>query len=140
MKILLAVDGSECSLRVVTYLTKHFREFGEKLSLTLLHVDVPFLQRVAVELGQEMVAQLHRENSEHALKTARTKLRRAQIPFEEKALVGDVAECIANFAEKGKYDMIIMGSHGRSAFSGLLMGSVTTKVMASCSVPVLVVR
>jgi len=140
MKILLAVDGSECSLRAVNYLAKHFRRFGDDLKLTLLHVDVPFLQRVVTELGQEIVAQLHKENSEHALKGARSKLKRAQIPYEEKTLVGDVGESIANLAQAGKYDMVIMGSHGRSAFSGLLMGSVTTKVIAHCSVPVLAVR
>jgi nucleotide-binding universal stress UspA family protein len=33
-----------------------------------------------------------------------------------------------------------MGSHGRGALGNLVVGSVTTKVLASCKVPVLIVR
>jgi nucleotide-binding universal stress UspA family protein len=36
--------------------------------------------------------------------------------------------------------MIVMGSHGHGALSGLVLGSVVTKVLAACKVPVLVVR
>jgi nucleotide-binding universal stress UspA family protein len=36
--------------------------------------------------------------------------------------------------------MVIMGTHGHGAFARLIMGSVTTQVLAHCSVPVLLVR
>jgi nucleotide-binding universal stress UspA family protein len=43
-------------------------------------------------------------------------------------------------AEKGKYDMLVMGSHGHGSLSNLVLGSVATKVMARCTTPVLLVR
>lgn len=43
-------------------------------------------------------------------------------------------------AESGKFDLLMMGSHGYSALGNLVMGSVATKVLAGCKVPVLLVR
>ncbi|HWS05017.1 MAG TPA: universal stress protein, partial [Burkholderiaceae bacterium] len=40
----------------------------------------------------------------------------------------------------GKFDLVIMGSHGHSALANLVMGSVATQVLAHCHVPVLLVR
>ena len=54
--------------------------------------------------------------------------------------VGSAGETIAKFADAGKYDLLMMGSHGNSALGNLVMGSVATKVLAGCGVPVLLVR
>jgi nucleotide-binding universal stress UspA family protein len=56
------------------------------------------------------------------------------------AKVGSAGELIAKTAESGKFDMVIMGSHGHSAMGNLVMGSVATQVLAHCKVPVLLVR
>ena len=40
----------------------------------------------------------------------------------------------------GKFDLLIMGSHGHGALATLVMGSVTTHVLANSKVPVLLVR
>ena len=54
--------------------------------------------------------------------------------------VGQAGELIAKFADAGKYDLLVMGSHGHGALGNLVMGSVATKVLANCGVPVLLVR
>jgi nucleotide-binding universal stress UspA family protein len=54
--------------------------------------------------------------------------------------VGHAGETIAKAAESGKFDMLIMGSHGHGALGNLVMGSVATQVLAKCDVPVLLVR
>jgi nucleotide-binding universal stress UspA family protein len=51
-----------------------------------------------------------------------------------------VAEQIKAYVEKHDVDMVVMGSHGHGAFKKLVLGSVTTKVLAISKVPVLVVR
>ena len=43
-------------------------------------------------------------------------------------------------AESGKYDLIVMGTHGHGSLGKLVMGSVSTQVLANCQVPVLLVR
>ncbi len=47
---------------------------------------------------------------------------------------------IIKAAKARKCDMIFMASHGRSGFSKLLLGSETSKVLAQCTLPVLVYR
>ena len=54
--------------------------------------------------------------------------------------VGHAGEQIAKLAESGKFDLVVMGSHGHSALGNLVMGSVATNVLAHCKVPVLLVR
>jgi len=50
------------------------------------------------------------------------------------------ADAIVKAAKKYKCDGIVMGSHGRGRISGLFLGSVTQKVLASSKIPVVVVR
>ena len=47
---------------------------------------------------------------------------------------------IAKVAESGKFDLLVMGSHGHGAVMNLVMGSVATQVLAHCRVPILMVR
>src|SRR5512146_653669 len=140
MKVLLSHDGSECSDRAVKYVTNTLKKQVKNLRVTLVYVDIPMLDRVIAGLGEETVARIHRENSDYALKGARARLKRAGVAFSESRLIGNVANHIVDLAEKGKFDVVVMGSHGRTALKNLLLGSVTTQVMAQSKVPVLVVR
>lgn len=49
-------------------------------------------------------------------------------------------EAVIRAAKRQKCDLIIMASHGRRGVSGLLLGSVTQKVLTHSKIPVLVVR
>jgi len=53
---------------------------------------------------------------------------------------GEAYEVITNFAKTENADVIIMGSHGRTGFSKIIMGSVTEKVIGYAPCPVLVVK
>jgi len=50
------------------------------------------------------------------------------------------AATIVETADSERCDLIVMGSHGHGAIGQLLVGSVTTRVAATCSVPLLIVR
>jgi nucleotide-binding universal stress UspA family protein len=54
--------------------------------------------------------------------------------------VGPVAKVIAALADKDRFDLLVMGSHGHGRLGALVMGSVATKVLASCRTPALIVR
>jgi nucleotide-binding universal stress UspA family protein len=62
------------------------------------------------------------------------------VPFTETLAVAEPAEAIVKQAKKGRFDLIVMGTHGRSALKGLLLGSVAGKVIAHGETPVTVVR
>ena len=53
---------------------------------------------------------------------------------------GDPGVEIAHTATEGKFDLIVMGTHGRRLLTRALLGSVANKVLQSGSVPVLLVR
>ena len=67
-------------------------------------------------------------------------LERHGIKAKSEWQVGPVGETIAKFADEGKFDLLIMGSHGYGALGNLVMGSVATQVLANSKVPVLLVR
>ena len=140
MKILLAVDGSPVSTRAVKHVVGLVRQMSAPPELVLLNADPPLLQAAAVKIGIEGVKRYHRENGEYATKAARAALSRAKVPFTEKLVVAEPAEGIIEEARNGGHDLIVMGSHGRGAIKGLLLGSVTSKVIANCDTPVTVVR
>jgi nucleotide-binding universal stress UspA family protein len=54
--------------------------------------------------------------------------------------VGQPAQVIAHQAQELQVDLVLMGSHGRGAVSGALLGSVATKVLHLCERPVLLVK
>ena len=139
MKVLFASDGSDCSTRAAKYIATKLLEQAKDLTVTLFYVDAPMMARVNTALGEEAVVRFHRENSDYNLKKARGRLTRAGVPFEETFTVGSVSTCVAEHARHGKYDLVVMGSHGRGPLGGLLLGSATARVLATCKVPVLVV-
>lgn len=140
MKILFSYDGSECSDRAAKFVLTTLRKQIPSLQLDVIYVDMPMLDRVVAALGEETVARLHRENADLVLKSVRSRFRRAGLEYTETMATGPVAVKIAERAEKGRFDLVVMGSHGRSAAGNLFLGSVTTRVLAECKVPVVIIR
>jgi nucleotide-binding universal stress UspA family protein len=87
-----------------------------------------------------MVAAYYADEAKKATTQAKRLLSKAGVPFKEMNLIGEPGTVIADVAGKGKFDLIVMGSHGHAALSNLVMGSCTTKVLSLSKVPVLVVR
>jgi nucleotide-binding universal stress UspA family protein len=141
MKILLAVDGSSYSIKAVTYIASHLDWFQGNRELHLLHVKAPIpLGHARAAAGPEAVENYYKEEAAAALAPAEALLQKSGIPYQTTYRVGDVAEVIQAYAKEHNIDMIVMGSHGHGALKNLVMGSVTTKVLAATNVPVLVVR
>jgi len=55
-------------------------------------------------------------------------------------LVGDEAEEINRFAKENQVDLIVMGTHGRTGLSRLLMGSVAESVLREAPCPVMTIK
>lgn len=138
MKILVPVDGSEASTRALQHalaLCKAFR----KGALTVLAVDDSLFPGAARKMGAEAVAAHHAENFARLLGPARKLLARRKVQVEFIELVGDVAATILKTAAGRKTDVIVMGSRGTSGIKGVLLGSVSQKVLAGTPVPVTIV-
>ena len=140
MKILVAVDGSVYTKHALNYLLEHFDMLGRDSPLTLINVHSPIPPHAAAHLGRDTVQAYYKDEAEKALKDARAALEKAGVGFADTWKVGDPGDEISDFATKGKFDIVIMGSHGHGLFKNLVLGSVATKVLAGCKVPVLLVR
>ncbi|PUE06801.1 universal stress protein UspA [Limnohabitans sp. T6-5] len=140
MKILLAVDGSSYTKKMLAYLVTHSELFSVDNSYTLLTVQPQLPPRARDVVGKEVVADFHREESEKVIAPVATFLTRHGINAQSMSKVGHAGEIISKTAESGKFDLVVMGSHGHGTLGNLVMGSVATQVLANCKVPLLLVR
>jgi len=140
MKILLAVDGSEYTKRMLAYLTTHDGLFTPDHDYTIFTAQPELPARARAAVGKEIVDKYHIEEAERILAPVSKFLLRHGIDAKSQWKIGPAGESIAKLAKSGKFDLVIMGSHGHGSMVNLVMGSITTKVLASCVVPVLLVR
>jgi nucleotide-binding universal stress UspA family protein len=96
--------------------------------------------RAKAAVGKDVVASYHSEEAEKVLAPVSKFLLRHGIDAKSAWKTGPAAETIAKLAASGKFDLLVMGSHGHGTLVNLVMGSVATKVLAHCKVPVLLVR
>jgi len=140
-KVLIAVDGSENSLRAVRHLISEKDVYREPLSVVLINVQPPVVSgAVKTFLSQDQIENYYREEGETALAGARDLLAAAGMPAEHHILVGDVAQTIARVAREHGCAQIVMGTRGLGTVSGMLLGSVATKVIHLADVPVVLLK
>ena len=140
MKILLAVDGSPYTKKMLAYLTTHDELFGPRNEYTLLTVQPPLPPRARAAVGKEVVDSYYAEETQKVIAPITEFLAHHNLAAYTEWKVGHVGETIAGFADEGKFDLLVMGSHGHGSIGNLVMGSVATQVLSSCKVPVLLVR
>jgi nucleotide-binding universal stress UspA family protein len=139
MKILLAVDGSKYTKKMLAYLTTH-ELFSQGHEYTILNVQPTLPSRARAAIGRSLVDTYYRDEAEKVLAPASKFLLRHGIDAKTSWKTGHAAETISKFADEGPFDLLIMGSHGNGTLVNLVMGSVATGVLAHSSVPVLLVR
>ena len=140
MKILLAVDGSSYTKKMLAYLATHRELFMTNNEYTVLTVQPALPPRVRNAVGNQVVDEYLAEQAEKVLSPVTKFLTRHGIDAKSSWKVGPAGELISKAAKTGKFDLLVLGSHGHGALVNLVMGSVTTQVLAGCAVPVLVVR
>ncbi len=140
MKILLAIDGSAFSKKMLAFLSTHETLLNPANEYTLFTAQPTLPPQARAALGKEIVSKYYAEESEKVLAPAAKFLLRHGINAKSLSKVGPAGAAIAKAAEDGEFDMLVMGSHGHSALANLVMGSVATQVLAHCKVPVLLVR
>jgi nucleotide-binding universal stress UspA family protein len=140
MKILLAVDGSSYTKKMLAYLTTHDELFGPRNEYTLLTVQPPLPPRARAAVGKEIVDGYYADETQKVMAPIAEFLAHHNLVVQREWKVGHVGETIADFADDGKFDLLVMGSHGHGSIGNLVMGSVATQVLSRSKVPVLLVR
>ena len=140
MKVLLAVDGSAFTQKMLAYLVSHPELLVDSRHYTALTVQAPLPPRAKALVGKADVDAYYAEESDKVLTAVASTLNQHGVQLERASRIGSAGEEIARFAKDGQFDLIVIGSHGHGSFSNLVMGSVATKVLAACDVPVMLIR
>lgn len=162
-KVLIPMDGSEFSHKIVSYVQEHLG--ADENDLTLLRVvekardeEPSALARATSEiyigpypLERELAQKERAEEADEALESLisrfRGQLRKSALPLEEAGYkvslaveFGDPAEEIVRFVAANDIDLVAMTTHGRAGLQRLVFGSVAGAVLRNVSVPILLLR
>jgi nucleotide-binding universal stress UspA family protein len=140
MKILLPVDGSEYTKRMLSYIAAHDELLGPDRHYTVMTAVAPIPAHAARFLDRQTLDDHYREQAEQVLAPVRAFIDQKGWTVRLLHVVGHPAEAIASFAGTEKPDLIVMGTHGHSSLGSVVLGSVATGVLARCKVPVLLIR
>ncbi|MCX7590950.1 MAG: universal stress protein [Kiritimatiellae bacterium] len=142
-KILCPIDFSETSQHALRYAVALAEEFGAELLLMEVrelyipppadYPDMPWLTTdipIAIEEGED-----------ERLENLAAELRRTcQVPLRTYRVTGKAFLEIIRKANEVKADLIVMGTHGRTGLSHILIGSVAERVVRLAPCPVLTVK
>lgn len=140
MKLLLAVDGSDHTKRMLAWLAEHAEIFGTNVELSALTVVPPLPAHVTRHLDRAVVDGHYAERAAEVLDPVAEFGRQHGWRLETRSVIGRPADAIAEAAAKSGCDLLLLGSHGHSPTTSLLLGSVAQRVLAICKRPTLIVH
>lgn len=141
MKILVAVDGSQNSLRAVKYAAKLAKNLRTKTSITLINVhDDDPLNLVKKYTGNQAVKDYLAKLGQKELKSALKFLNSTKIKHSAMIEFGHIASTICRVLHKEKFDLIILGAKGRSSLLDIALGSVSQRVAVLAKQPVILIK
>ncbi len=139
-KILVATDFSPHAANALQLAAGLAKASGASLQIMHVYDVIPYTlpEGLPIYDGGQMVR--IREELGLQLRKVASEAQRGGVQEVDSALVeGQASAEIARRAEEGQCDLIVMGTHGRSGFAHLLLGSVAERVVRKATCPVLVV-
>jgi nucleotide-binding universal stress UspA family protein len=140
-KIIVPVDfspHSDAAIRIAADLSRKY-----EASVTLVHVYEPVayaLPEGYVLYTADQLASLLSTFEQRLAAAREIAQREGTISPDTKLLQGSAGSEIVDYAQKNGFDLIVMGTHGRTGLKHALMGSVAEKVLRRAHCPVLTVR
>ena len=136
-KILVAVDGSAHSDKVIETAIEYARLLRAKIILLYCHKKFPTI--LGEPQRNEAVVNTLR-HAEQVIAPYSKRLQEAQVDYEERLIEEPARVMIPDIAAIQKCTLIIMGSRGLTNLKGLIIGSVTNRVLHTTPCSVLVVK
>jgi len=147
-RILVPTDFSNCSNLACDMALKLAMTYGS--SVELVHVYEPpawqgfVIPELVVSMPNEANTSLGdfvQTRTQRALDHLVEKLQRAGVTqVRHRTETGEPGSTIVQIAEEEKFDLIVMGTHGRKGFERLVMGSVAERIVRQAKCPVLTIR
>ena len=145
MRILLAIDDSECSAAATKAVIAQFTPHHTQVHV--LHADEwpkglpPSMAFAEGSAAAKSVLRLHesrRHGAASLVASTAEQLRAAGFSTTMSVREGDARQAILDCASEWRADLVVLGSHGRKGFDRLMLGSVSDSIarQAPCSVEV----
>lgn len=140
--ILVPVDGSETSYAAVDKAVEIAKAFNSKVTVVQVLALDPYIAAEYITAAQTNdLVERARTAILKTLDEAKAKFAAAGIYAETQLLEGQVIYSeIVKAAESLNTDLIVIGSHGRTGFKKLFLGSVAQSILGQANVPVMVIR
>jgi nucleotide-binding universal stress UspA family protein len=134
--ILLATDGSACAQAA----SRYAQDLAQAAEGTVVVVHAyPKIPRYLGEPNRSELIARHEHEAEKVISPIIGQLSGAGIDVIAEILEGPPEQAILEVSKARRCDLIIMGCHGHSELSNLILGSVSHKVLTHSTTPVLVV-
>lgn len=140
--ILVPVDGSETSYAAVDKAVEIAKAFNSKVTVVQVLALDPYIAAEYITAAQTNdLVERARTAILKTLDEAKAKFAAAGIDAQTQLLEGQVIYSeIVKAAESLNTDLIVIGSHGRTGFKKLFLGSVAQSILGQANVPVMVIR
>lgn len=139
-RILVPVDGSERAHQASEFARREFPD----ATLVLLHVINPaeagYSAQASIPSFSEEWYEQEKRRAESLFDEIEREAADSDVTVERVVEVGKPIRVIVEYAREADVDQIVMGSHGRSGVSRILLGSVAEAVVRRSPVPVTVTR
>ena len=148
--VLVALDGSEQSYKALDHAVAIAKKFGSELTILTVvpkivypvfpHEDLSGFPRTAIKSifqAQESLKVFYQDILTNA--EAKVRSENADLNVDTILMEGQPSARIVDVAEKGGYDLVIMGSRGISGIKSRIFGSTRRNVVDSCKKSVLII-
>ena len=140
--ILVPYDDSKCSLHAFKIATEIAKKFNSKLTAVTV---VPSAIRISSSYSnvryEEILLKEQRDSAKSALSKIDSIAKKQGIKLAKYVLESNaVVKTLVTFSKSGKFDLIVMGTHGRTGWSKLIIGSVANGIIQTANCPALVVK
>ena len=141
-KIIVAVDGSEHSMRAVEKAKEIGKAFGS--TIILVHV-VERIRMYSAESAAVIRSELdimdkRKSDSRRMLENLKSEFETLGLTVETNSLEGDVPHELLDFIKATDADLVILGSHGVKGIRQFTLGSVVSRITHHVDKSVMIVR
>jgi nucleotide-binding universal stress UspA family protein len=147
-KILVAIDGSEISMKAAVYAIDIVKKNRSQLIvLTVLEISTP--RRIsssfitAPTYGLKELEEKRKEAQQWLDKFKKLAAKENNVKLKSEIIedpISRVGSAIVTYAERENVDLIVIGSRGRTGFKKMLLGSTASGVVTYATCPVMVVK
>jgi nucleotide-binding universal stress UspA family protein len=127
--MLVCVDGSDHAMRALNFALNLAGKMGSRI--TLLNVQEPRLHKVSPDVATQL--------GDRVLSESLDAVGKSKLKAEKRLEFGVPSDVIADVAEKGEHDLVVLGSRGLGTVKRFLLGSVSDDVSYKSKCSVLIV-